>query len=133
MNQRCLRVGCLCVSSCLLLIRKGGLGGGDAGGGHAVGGAGDVGEANLVAELDGGGVAAVFAADAHLHAGAGGAAEFFGHLHELADAVLVDAGEDVGLDDFEVAVVRQEGAGVVAFITALMTKTRARARTPVKI
>ena len=64
------------------------MGGGDAGGGHAVGRAGYVGEADLVAELDGGGVAAVFAADAHLHAGACAAAEFFGHLHELAQRHL---------------------------------------------
>ena len=32
----------------------------------------------------------MFAADAHLHAGTGAAAQFFGHLHELALAVLVD-------------------------------------------
>jgi hypothetical protein len=46
-----------------------------------------------MAELDGIGVAAVFAADAELDAGAGLVALLGGDLNELADAGLVDRGE----------------------------------------
>ena len=56
----------------------------------------------------------MFAADAQLDVRAGGAAEFHGNLHQLADAVLVNGSEDVLLDDFQFLVLRQEGAGVVA-------------------
>ena len=48
-----------------------GLGGSQTGDRHAVGGAGHVVQANLVAELHGGGVAAVLAADTQVDVGAG--------------------------------------------------------------
>ena len=68
----------------------GGLGGGEAGGGDAVGGTGDVGEAEAMTEFDAGGVASVFAADAEFDVGTCGAAFFGGDAHELAHAVLVE-------------------------------------------
>ena len=63
-----------------------------------------------MAESDRSGVAAVFAANAHLHAGARGATERDGHLHELADAALVDACKDIALDDFKIALDAHKGA-----------------------
>src|SRR5690606_19576837 len=90
-----------------------GLGGGEAGDRHAVGRAGHVGEADLVAELHGVRVAAVLAADAELDAGAGGVALLGGDLDELADAGLVDRGERVLLEDLGLGVGAEEGAGVV--------------------
>jgi hypothetical protein len=67
-----------------------GLGGGEAGDGHAVRRAAHVVEAELVAELHRVRIAAVFAADAELDVGAGAAALGHGDLHELADAGLVE-------------------------------------------
>ena len=59
-------------------IFDGGLGGSQPGDGHTVGGAGHIVQAHLVAELHGGGVAAVLAADAQVDAGTGGAAHVGG-------------------------------------------------------
>ena len=67
-----------------------------------------------MAELDRVGIAAVLAADAELEVGPGLAAPGHGGLHELAHAGLVDRGEGVLLHDFELGVVREERAGVVA-------------------
>jgi hypothetical protein len=44
----------------------------------------------MVAELDGGGVAAVLAADAYFEVWAGLAALFYGYLHETAHALPVE-------------------------------------------
>ena len=44
----------------------------------------------------------------------GGAAHFGGHLHQLADALLVEVGERIGLVDLVVVVGVEELAGVVA-------------------
>lgn len=52
--------------------------------------AGNVGEANVVAELDGSRVAAVLAADTKLDVRAGGLTELASHLNELAYANLVE-------------------------------------------
>ena len=68
-------------------VLDGGLGGGQAGDGHAVGGAGDVVQAHVVAELHAGGVAAVLAADAQAQLGTGLTAQLRGHLDQLADAL----------------------------------------------
>ena len=62
---------------------------------HAEGRAAHVVEAHVVAELDGGGIAAVLAADAQLDVGAGLAAQFGSHLHQLAHAVLIQTGEGI--------------------------------------
>lgn len=58
-------------------------------------------------------VAAVFSADAKVHIGAGCLSEFDSHLHELADAVLVELGERIILIDLAVIVSAEELSGVV--------------------
>ena len=63
--------------------------------GHTEGGTTDIIQSDRVAEDHAGGVAAVFAADADLQAGAGLAALLDAHLHEGTDAVLVDRREGV--------------------------------------
>lgn len=85
----------------------------DAGDGHAVGGAGYVVHAELGAELHGGGLAAVLAADADLEVGAGGTAFLDAHLNELADAFLVEHFEGIGLDDAVLLVELEELGSVV--------------------
>ena len=95
-------------------VLDGGLGGSQTGDGHAVGGAGHIVQANLVAELHGGGIAAVLAADTQVDVGAGLLAQLGGHGHQLAYAVLIQVGEGIGLIDLLVVVVAQELAGVVA-------------------
>ena len=80
---------------------------------HAEGRAGNVGQADAVAELHGGRIAAVLAADAQLDVGAGLTAEIGCHLDQLADADLVEAGEGIVLVDLLVVVSAQELAGVV--------------------
>ena len=66
---------------------------------QAEGRAGDVVEADLVAELDGLRIAAVLAADADLEVGARVASLGGGHLHQLPDASLVERGERILLED----------------------------------
>ena len=61
--------------------------------------AGDVVEADLVAELDGLRIAAMLAADAHLEVGAGVASLGRGHLHQLPNARLIEGGEGILLED----------------------------------
>jgi hypothetical protein len=67
-----------------------------------------------MAELHGIGVAAVFAADAELDAGARLAALGDGDLHELADAGLVNGGERIFLHDLRLLIGAEEAAGIVA-------------------
>ena len=67
-----------------------------------------------MAELHGGGVTAVLAADTQVDVGAGLLAQLGGHGHQLAYAVLIQVGEGIGLIDLLVVVVAQELAGVVA-------------------
>ena len=67
----------------MALIADGSLGGGEAGDGHTEGRAGHIVQTHLVAELHGGGIAAVLAADAQMQLGAGGAAHLAGHIHQL--------------------------------------------------
>src|SRR5690606_19467759 len=93
---------------------QGGLGGGEAGDRHARGRAAHVVEADLVEELDRGGVAAVLAANAELQVLAGGAATFGGDRNQLADAFLVDAGERILGHDFQILVGLEDRPRVVA-------------------
>src|SRR5260221_3409022 len=67
-----------------------------------------------MAELHGIGVAAVFAADAELDAGAGLVALRRRDLDELADAGLVNRGERILLHDFVLRVGTEERTRVVA-------------------
>ena len=76
--------------------------------------AGDVGETDVVAELDGRRIAAVFAADTAAHLGTGLTAELDSHLHQLADADRIETGERIGLVDLVRVVCGQELACVVA-------------------
>ena len=76
--------------------------------------AGNVVQANLVAEHDGRRIAAVLAADAEFDVRAGLLAELNGHLNELADAVLVKTSERIRFVDLLVVVRAEELAGVVA-------------------
>ena len=66
--------------------------------------AGNVGEANVVAELDGSRVAAVLAADTKLDVRAGGLTELASHLNELAYANLVELCERIVLVDLLIIV-----------------------------
>src|SRR5450830_43169 len=72
--------------------------------------------AGAVAELDALGIAAVLAADAHLEVGPGAATPLDAHLHELADALLVEGRERVGRPDLLLLgeVEREKRTGVVA-------------------
>ena len=80
---------------------------------HTEGRAGNVGQADVVAELHGGGVAAMLAADAQLDVGAGLLAQVGSHLHQFANADLIQLCEGIGLVDLLVVVGAQELAGVV--------------------
>ena len=71
---------------------------------HAERRAAHVGQAEAMAELHGVRVATVFAADAQLDARTGLAALLHRDLHQLADAGLVDRGERILLDDFQLLV-----------------------------
>ena len=61
--------------------------------------AGYVVEPDLVAELDGLWIAAMFAADADLEVGPRVASLGRGHLHQLPNARLVEGGEGILLED----------------------------------
>src|SRR3954463_13496671 len=68
--------------------------------GDAEGGAAHVIESHVVAELDGLGIAAVFAADAALEILARRASLLNGHPHQYSDAAGVEGLERVALEDF---------------------------------
>ena len=101
----------------LLLHRTGcfnsSLRGSQSGNGHAEGAAGDVGQAHVVAEFHGAGIAALLAADAQLDVGTGLAAQLTGHLHQTAHTGLVQLGEGIGLINLIVVVAGQELTGVI--------------------
>ena len=82
----------------LARILDSGLGGSQTGDGHAEGRAADIVQANLVAELDTAGVAAMFAADAQTQVGVGSAAVLGSHLDQAADAGLIQVLERIALD-----------------------------------
>ena len=73
----------------LALFADGSLCGGEAGDRNAERAAGDIGQAELMAELDGGRIAAVLAADADVQLRTDLLAHGAGHLHQLADADLI--------------------------------------------
>ena len=93
------------------------LGGCEAGDGYAERRATNVVETGFVAELNGRGFAAVFAANAALEVGTGVTALFYGHIDKLAYAVLVEHLEGVYLQNLLFKVNRQEAGDVVARIT----------------
>ena len=74
-----------------------GLSGGEAGDGNTVGRAADVVQANVVAELNTAGIAAVLTADAQTQVGVGLAAVMGSHLNQLANADLVQMLERIAL------------------------------------
>ena len=106
--------GRILTNSATGLAFQGLLSGGEFRDRDAEGAAADVVEAELVAEHDGRGFAAVFAADAELELGAGGPAVFAGDLHQAAHAGLVDLLERVIADDVVFAIQRDERPVVVA-------------------
>ena len=81
-------------------VGDGCLGGGQAGDWNTEGGAGHVVQSDIVAEHDGGGIAAVLTANAQVYAGIGGAAPPAGVGNQAAHAVLVQTGEGIALIDF---------------------------------
>ena len=66
-----------------------------------------------MAELNGGRIAAVFAADAEVDVRASLTAQFGSHLHELAHANLIKLGERIVLVNLLVIICAKELAGVV--------------------
>src|SRR5699024_8714880 len=66
--------------------------------------AGNIGQANIVAELNGGRVAAMLAADAQFDVGTGLTAQVGSHLHQFANAVLVQFRKGIVLVDLLVVV-----------------------------
>src|SRR5215467_10847398 len=96
------------------ITADGGLGGGQTGDRHAIGAAAYVVHADAVAEADAGGFAAMLAADADFEIVAGFATFLDSHLHQLADAFLVEDGEWVVGEDLLVLVVLLELRVVVA-------------------
>src|SRR3954470_8976393 len=90
-----------------------GLRGGEAGDRDAVGRAGDVVEADRMAEGDGGGIAAVLAADADLERGARLTTACDADLDELADAFLVERDEGIDRQDALGHVGAEEARGIV--------------------
>src|SRR5260221_14229793 len=90
------------------------LGGGEAGDGDGVGGARDVVEPDLLAELDRGGIAAMLAADAELEVLARPPAALAGDAHELADALDIERDEGIVREDALFLIGRDEARRVVA-------------------
>ena len=67
-----------------------------------------------MAERDGGGIAAVLAADAELQVAARAAAALHADPHELAHALAVDGDEGVVLQDALDLILAEKASGVVA-------------------
>src|SRR6266403_5618377 len=80
----------------------------------AVGRARDVIEANLVAERDGGGIAAMLSTDPDLDIRAGLAAAHDADLHQLANAVAIDRDERIDLQNPLCDVGAEESGGVIS-------------------
>ena len=81
---------------------------------HAERRAGNVVEADLVAELNGRGVTTVLTADTYVESGVNGLTESDSHVHQLANAGLVELSEGIVLEDLSVVVSAQELACVIA-------------------
>src|SRR3954471_20073367 len=78
--------------------REGGLRRRESSDGYPEWGAGDVIHPQPIAEAYGGGISAVFAADAELEIGPGAPTEIAGHADELSDSGLIQDLKWVGLD-----------------------------------
>ncbi|MEY2725637.1 MAG: hypothetical protein RLZZ458_1504, partial [Planctomycetota bacterium] len=91
-----------------------GLSGSKAGDGDAAWGAADVVESDFVAEVDGLGIAAMFAANTDLEIRTDRATVLDGGLHQATYAGLIDGLERVCRDDVVFGVVTDEGLVVVA-------------------
>ena len=98
---------------CVPLGLDGSLSGSQTGDGYTEGGAGYVIQTDLVAELNGGRIAAVLAADAQMDVGTGAAAQFCSHAYQTAYTMYVQLGEGVKLVDLVVVVGIQELASVI--------------------
>ena len=86
---------------------------GEAGNGHTEGRAADVVQADVVAELNTRGVAAVLTADAQAQIGAGLTAVVCSHLDQLAHADLIQMLERIALVDLVLVVSAQELGSVI--------------------
>ena len=82
--------------------------------GYAERRAAHVGQAGLIAEIDGGRIASLLSADADLEVGTRGTALFDGHLDEQPDAVPVDGLERIGGKKLLVEVFVHESPYIVA-------------------
>ena len=105
--------GLLFYESLFPLVFDSSLSGGESCDGNTERAAGNVAQTDVVAELHGGGVAALLAADAQLDVRAGLTSQLRGHLDEAADAGLIQLGERIGLIDLAVIVGSEELARVV--------------------
>ena len=86
---------------------------GEAGNGYTEGAAGDIVQANLVAEFYGRGIAAVLTADTDVQLGVVGTAESAGHVHQLAHTGLVQLCKGIILENLGIVVGIQELACIV--------------------
>ena len=84
---------------CGLFLLERSLGCGQTGNGHAVRRARDIAEAELVAELHGVRITAMFATDAELDVRAGAAALGNCDFHELSNAGCIERGKGILLED----------------------------------
>src|ERR1700745_2702491 len=87
---------------------------GETGDRHAIRRAGDVVQSHLVAESDGRGIAAMFAADAYLQARTGLAPTRHADLHQFADTVAIDRDEGIYLQDSLGDVGAEEARRIIA-------------------
>src|SRR6202012_774682 len=81
---------------------------------HAIGRARDVVETDVVAEGDGGGIAAMLAANADLEVRPRLAAALHADLDELADSFAINRDEGIDLEDALGDVGTEEARGIVA-------------------
>lgn len=95
-------------SNCYLLIQNNCMRRSQPSDRHAERRAGDIGEADIVAKITVERIAAMFAADTQLDVRAGLLAQLYSHLHQLADAFLIQLLERVGLINLVVVVCIQE-------------------------
>ena len=88
--------------------------GGKPGNGNPIGRTADVIQSQLMAELHGAGIAAVFAANTEFDAGPGLAAPANGLFHQRADAFPIQDGKRIGVHEIHGPIMVDEFGGVVA-------------------
>ena len=71
---------------------------------HTEGGAGDIVQSDVMAELHGGGISAVLSADSDMELRIRRSSEIDRHLHKLPYALLVELCEGIRLEDLRVIV-----------------------------